>query len=191
MAAAQFLIAKYLPDVFRDEPRNIGVVLWSPYGVVARFVGENPEAPGEVDDAQIPPFIASPPTYKRWVKYWRRELDKSSIRPARGGPPVARTDPAFLSVVGQAGPSNYLLAGGGMLVDPVPAVELPAAVGYLFENYVAVPGHAPIEPVVRPGTQAEEWRALFDKLLDRQAARSRPKDPVLSEQAAESHRWGG
>jgi hypothetical protein len=136
----RFLIAKYVPDVFRNEPRNIGVVLWSPDGVAARFAGEKPDAPGEVDDAQIPPFVSSAEAYKQWVRYWRREMAKPAIRPATGGPLTPRGSPDWPGALRQAGLSNFLLADGGTLTEPVPNHELPQAVDYLFENCVAVAG---------------------------------------------------
>jgi hypothetical protein len=142
MESPRFLIAKYIPDVFRNEPRNIGVVLWSPDGILARFIGEKPDALGEVDDSQIPPFIASHTAYKQWVRYWRDSIAKESLRP-RGGSPAPRTSPAFLDALRQTGPSNYVLAGLSLIFSPVPAEELPQALDYLFENYVA---ERPVRP---------------------------------------------
>jgi hypothetical protein len=161
MDQPRFLIAKYVPDVFRNEPRNIGVVLWSPDGVAARFVGEKPDAPGEVDDARVPPFVSSAEAYKQWVRYWRREMAKPAIRPATGGPLTPRGSPVWLSALRQTGLSNFLLTDGGTLTEPIPDNELPQAVNYLFENYVAsaepIRSHSP-EPVATAPSQPTESR---------------------------------
>ena len=41
MNTPRYLLAKYIPDPLRMEPRNIGVVLWAEGNVAARFVGES------------------------------------------------------------------------------------------------------------------------------------------------------
>ena len=156
MDQPRFLIPKYVPDVFRNEPRNIGVVLWSPHGVGARFVGERPDTPGEVDTAEVPSFVASPDAYQQWVRYWRRELAKEAIRPAAGDAAVPRTAAQFLDVLGQAGPSNYLLANGGVLIDSVSEAELFQAVDDLFERCVAAGSAASPDNSVIPPTPLDE-----------------------------------
>jgi predicted RNA-binding protein with RPS1 domain len=100
----RFLIAKYVPDVFRNEPRNIGVVLWTPDGVAARFLGEKPDAPGEVDDADIPEFVNSKHAYKQWVRYWRRELGKPAV-----------SQLGDLNSLRTHQPSTYEMTTGGVL----------------------------------------------------------------------------
>jgi hypothetical protein len=166
----RFLIAKYVPDVFRNEPRNIGVVLWSPDGVAARFAGERADAPGEINDADVPPFVVSPVAYKQWVRYWRRELSSECVRPTAGGPPVGRSAPEYLDALRETGPGNYLLTDGGRFAEPVPAVELPQAVDYLFERYVAEPpplGPRPPAPEAEsrpewvPSKTVREWAARY------------------------------
>lgn len=120
----RFLIAKYIPDVFRNEPRNIGVVLWTPDGVVARFLGEKPDAPGEVDDAGIPEFVNSKHAYKQWVRYWRREL---------AGATAESTD--CLDSICRTGGGNYLLADGGVVSDFKPS-RMPDLLDRLFNQMV-------------------------------------------------------
>ena len=41
MNTPRYLLAKYIPDHLRMEPRNIGVVLWAEGNVTARFFGES------------------------------------------------------------------------------------------------------------------------------------------------------
>jgi hypothetical protein len=136
MDAPRFLVAKYVPDVFRNEPRNIGIILWAPEITLARFAGERIDSPGKVDDQDIPSFVASPEAYRQWVRYWRREVTKPVIRPATGGPGVPRTSPACLDALRQTGPGNFLLCDGGTFGDPIPISEIPAVADRLFAECV-------------------------------------------------------
>lgn len=49
MSSNRYFVAKYIPDLLRNEPRNFGVILWTPDGVAARFLAEERERPGEID----------------------------------------------------------------------------------------------------------------------------------------------
>jgi len=83
MNTTKYLLAKYIPDLHRFEPRNIGVIVWSPLGIEARFLAEYPNRPGEVDGRSIPGFVTSASAYKQWVRYWRDAISGTSIRPTR------------------------------------------------------------------------------------------------------------
>jgi len=144
MDTPRFLVAKYFPDLFRKEPRNIGVVLWSPEITLARFVGERPDTPGKVDEQEIPSFAASHEAYKQWVRYWQREIAKPVIRPATGGPLVGRTSAGYLEALRQTGPGNFLLCDGGTFGDPIPISEIRAVVDLLFAEYVGSARSAPL-----------------------------------------------
>jgi uncharacterized protein YuzE len=120
-AATRYLLAKYTPDLMRNEPRNVGVVAWSPEGVEARFLGETPGRPGEVGEGTVPPFARSASAYRQWVRYWRKEL-------AGGTPPPA------LALASP--PGNYVLAGGGFALGEVPPGGLPALADRLFAELV-------------------------------------------------------
>jgi hypothetical protein len=137
MNTAKYLIAKYVPDLMRGEPRNIGVVLWTPSGVRARFVAERPGKSGEVDGRSIPAFVASTSAFKQWVEYWQGEVGKASIMPLNGGPAVNSSDAAFLDVLAQSSKGSFVLAEGGLLLDPI-----------------------------RPGDEATALRDLFDALVE-------------------------
>ena len=52
-----YLVAKYISDLHRMEPRNIGIIVWTRSAVSARFVAERPNKPGEIDGRSIPPFV--------------------------------------------------------------------------------------------------------------------------------------
>lgn len=60
--SVRYLVAKYIPELLRNEPRNVGVIVWTPEKVDARFWGENGE--DNVDGRKIPEWVRSQTTYK-------------------------------------------------------------------------------------------------------------------------------
>jgi hypothetical protein len=75
----EWLVAKYIPDLRRREPRNIGVLLRTGDVSLARFVGER--SSGFVDGRYLRGRVADVATYKAWVEYWRHELgDEADLR---------------------------------------------------------------------------------------------------------------
>lgn len=64
-----WLLAKYVPDIARREPRNVGLFLYDGDELLkARFIGENDD---EVIDARVARFAKSSDNYKAWVRHWR------------------------------------------------------------------------------------------------------------------------
>ena len=144
MKTPRYLIAKYIPDLRRMEPRNIGVVVWAPGTVDARFVAEKPDHPGQLDGRSIPAFVTSPDAFRQWIASWRREMEKPEIEPVTGGARVARSSPEFLSALMSGNRGNYHLVEGGFLLDPLQPEELPALVDHLYATLVETTG--PEEP---------------------------------------------
>src|SRR5258708_5588363 len=144
MNTPRYLIAKYIPDLGRMEPRNVGGIVWSPTGVQARFLAEKDDRPGEVDGHSIPTFVTSAQAYRQWVQFWRRELARTETQPLRGRGPVSRCSPAFLDALLDTGRGNFVLAEGGILLDPVSAEVLPRVADHLFARLVDTAG--PEEP---------------------------------------------
>ena len=66
---AQYLVAKYVPDIRRMEPRNIGVFVWMPGAISARFL--QPDA--------VVPFVNEPETYNRWVRFWNEKIAQDEL----------------------------------------------------------------------------------------------------------------
>ena len=140
MKTPRYLIAKYIPDLGRMEPRNIGVVVWSPDGVEARFLAEKADRPGEVDGRSIPSFVTSTHAYKQWVQFWQSELARPELQPLRGKGGVARHLPEFLDVLRDTGRGDFVLAEGGFLLDPVPGEDLSRLADRLFVAMVDAAG---------------------------------------------------
>jgi hypothetical protein len=137
---AKYLLAKYIPDLHRREPRNIGVIVWSPDGVDARFLGEREKEPEVIDGRSVPSFVTSLNAYKQWVHYWRAEIEKPEINPVFGGEPVRKNLPAFTEVLKSANKGNFVLEDGGLLLDKLSSDELSQMVDNLFNVLVETNG---------------------------------------------------
>jgi hypothetical protein len=74
--SAQYWLARYVEDPFRNEPKNIGVIVHSGEVVAARFVGEGDD--NKLDGRSIKKF-AYPNVYTQWHDYWRSKLTPSEL----------------------------------------------------------------------------------------------------------------
>lgn len=100
---ARWLVAKYVPDLRRQEPRNIGVILQYSDAVLCRFRGQRLD--GTVDGRRLPRWIRSVTNYKGWTEYWNKT---ASTLAGEIGELVTR-DPS----------SEYFLdTGGELLASP-------------------------------------------------------------------------
>jgi hypothetical protein len=81
----RYLVAKYISDLQRMEPRNIGIVVCASGVTCARFLGEKPGRPGHVDGRKVPPFVTSVAAYKQWIEFWRGEFEDFPRRSSRAG----------------------------------------------------------------------------------------------------------
>lgn len=90
-----WFVVKYMPDLYRREPRNVGVVLLHQGHGFTRFLGQDPSS-GELipewPDQRVWPEQQAPPvqTYRSWIDYfshhaaqgtWERALDILSRQP--------------------------------------------------------------------------------------------------------------
>ncbi|MBL7261366.1 hypothetical protein [Paractinoplanes lichenicola] len=116
----EWMLAKYIPDVQRNEPVNVGVVLRYNDETLCKFVGEN--AAGNIDGRKTGTRFASPEAYKLWVKHWR-----SAIRNA----------PSFQKLSeSRRGGDNYYLEPGGQFMIGNPEAGPNALLAELFELLV-------------------------------------------------------
>ena len=128
----RYVVAKYVPELFRNEPRNVGVIVWTPHGKVdARFWGENG---GGIDGRKVPDWVKSKVTYKEWVHFWRTCLFQGQLKVK--GRSVRSSAARFLDVLAQTGDANYILGDGGKIAEEIDAVDLPALTSYLFDLLV-------------------------------------------------------
>lgn len=122
---SRYIVAKYVPDMRRMEPHNIGLFVWVDGRVVMRFLKEKDT-----------PFIDDQKNYQRWRDYWRGEIAKDSIAPIRG-PAVSKKEPEFMDVLRKTQEGNYLLSDGGRFSQPIGAAEIDDAANFLFRELIA------------------------------------------------------
>ncbi len=107
-----YLIAKYVDDLARNEPRNVGVIASDGAQIVARFDGEDDA--GKINLNRVRHRITGSRSYRAWVQYWRAVIDDPSVIGLDRA-----TSPAELLRLLAAEPSRdfYLEQGGSILLD--------------------------------------------------------------------------
>lgn len=107
-----YLIAKYVDDLARNEPRNVGVIASDGAQIVARFDGEDDA--GKINLSRVRHRITGSRSYRAWVQYWRAVIDDPSVIGLDRA-----TSPAELLRLLAAEPSRdfYLEQGGSILLD--------------------------------------------------------------------------
>jgi len=142
--SARYWIAQHVPDVFRNEPRNIGVLVESRGLTAARFHGET--ASGRLDGRSLKrlPF---PDVYRQWVDYWRGEL-------AAGA--AARLP--------ERGASSYRVFAGGEVTD-IGEDSPDVVAAYLYAKLVSEDARAasdgPAASDTKPTTLRREIHSAF------------------------------
>lgn len=136
--ALTWLVAKYVADLERNEPRNVGLVLYDGVEFLqARFLGENASDDGF--DARALKPMAAPKTYRAWVRYWR-----TKVREGHGTLVVPRTP----------GDSYFVAYGGSRLVGHV--ADASAFFDELYRRLVQPP------PTGQAGLESETAHVLRD-----------------------------
>ena len=164
MTNTRYLIAKYIPDLRRVEPRNVGVVVWSTCGVAGRFLAEKPGRPGEVDGRSIPPFVTSFDAYKQWIEFWQTQLQRPELTALDGAQRASRNSEQFLDVLQSYGKGNFVLADGGIVLDRVCEDDVGDLLDHLF--YLLVDAGSPEEP--RDPTLDELCEGVIEKTRARE-----------------------
>lgn len=93
---AHYWIAQHINDLFRNEPRNVGVFVRVGNQTAAKFFGE---VGGLIDGRKLKNF-PYPEVYRQWIQYWRNQLLKNN--------------PELL--VNTSGP-NYRVVEAGQITD--------------------------------------------------------------------------
>jgi len=127
-----YLVAKYVPDLTRREPRNVGVILHQAGQWAARFVGEDASQP--LDRRRLRQFN-SVETYAEWHRFWRDALEKGAFSTAAHRW-VEPSDVAFVDALRAASRDHFVLEYGQPLAIPCELGTPEAAVAYLFDCLV-------------------------------------------------------
>ena len=96
MSAPKYLVVKYIEDVWRMEPRNIGVIAWVNGDVVARFMQPAPK------------FIRDKRAYDDWLYLWEHKIAQDAIESADHTIKATKDSPDFLSVLKATGKDNVM-----------------------------------------------------------------------------------
>jgi hypothetical protein len=119
-----YLVAKYIPDILRQEPRNIGILLYWDGEWSAQF-DEDPENPAAASGA-----------FLEWKGFWRDCLEKG-VPPLRGGEYIAPDDGGFALALCQASRGNFALSPGLDIMYPAKVIDAKSAMRYLYNLIVA------------------------------------------------------
>jgi hypothetical protein len=123
MTAPRFLVAKYVPDLRRQEPRNIGVIAWSAGQVAFRFLEQ-------------PAFVKDRRAYRDWIDFWTSKLAQPGVSDRLRREAIPKSSPDYLDAFKTTARENYVLVNGGRLLDPVATGELGSLVDDLFQRVV-------------------------------------------------------
>lgn len=123
---SRFVLAKYVPDLDRMEPRNIGVVLWSKGKLCARFLPEDKAAS----------IVEEIDTYRRWVEFWSDTISGDSIEPRRG-PSVSTSSSTCVDALLSNQEGNFILVDAGEVMQRLRGREVAKATDFLFGELVA------------------------------------------------------
>jgi hypothetical protein len=92
--SARYWVAKYVDDPFRNEPRNVGVIVSTPDGLAARFAGERDDA--SMDRRRLGQRFKYADVYLQWVEFWREQVALENVA----------------EIVAAATPNYYVIVGG-------------------------------------------------------------------------------
>jgi hypothetical protein len=132
-----YLIAKYVDDLSRNEPRNVGIIVYDGTTALARFDGEG-DRPGKIDLRRVRSRVTGTQAYRAWVQYWRAALERpaevdGSLEGASSG------DRRVMEYLLERPSSDfYLERGGTILLDAEPR-ELELTLEDLFARLVREP----------------------------------------------------
>lgn len=129
---SHYVLAKYIPEVLRNEPRNFGVIVWTPWGLDARFLGEEN---GMLDGRKIPSWVQSRDAYREWVGSWRSALMRKRIN-GSNGLTITSEEIGFLDALIASGKDNYILSDKGFVLDTIGAEDVVPLLNFLFATLV-------------------------------------------------------
>jgi hypothetical protein len=131
MTAIRFLVAKYIADVQRMEPKNVGVIAWYNGIVDGRFAGES-------ENELKPPKIVAPEQRKGFVKAvqsWRLQFGKPQLPIGGGKDDVLRNSPEFLDALKLYSTRHFMIGEGGHVAAP-PSRTLKSVIDELFTQLI-------------------------------------------------------
>lgn len=132
----RFLVAKYIRDMHRLEPRNIGVVVWIDGILSARFLGEDTSSPGTVR-APRSLKVHDQEAYSEWIRHWREQMSLPALSINANGEQVSRESPKFVDALKNKSKLHFILVDAGFLRGKTDPKDIGDVVSDLFESLVA------------------------------------------------------
>ncbi|MCA1604536.1 MAG: hypothetical protein LC775_03435, partial [Acidobacteria bacterium] len=118
----EWYLVKYISDIFRDEPRNVGVILYGDHGGSAQFIGETDV--GTFDGRRAKGVVSSADTLKEWISYLRHHMEVGSFHEA-------------IDALRRRSLDNYRIERrGSLLVEPSSDDDLDRVTRELFNELV-------------------------------------------------------
>lgn len=74
---SSWYLVKFVPDLFRNEPENIGLIVVSHGDVASRFRGQ--DAAGRVDGRKLPRRFPPVDIYRGWIDYLLRVAERGEL----------------------------------------------------------------------------------------------------------------
>lgn len=152
MSNPRFLLAKYVADLSRMEPRNVGIFLWHKSTLASRFLGDD-----EV------PFVNDVDTYRQWIDAWSAVATDGTIE-CIPGEPVSISKEACIDALLTHQEGNYVLVDAGFVPKTLTKKEMPLAVDYLFDQLVA---HAQSKTSTTGSSGQNSLASVCDSLLEK------------------------
>ena len=112
----KYAIFKYVPNIRRMEPRNIGLLLCDKSRVWLQFLGEN--------GSEEPKFVNNLPIYHQWVKFWKKEVDQE------------KNNEDLITLLTHWNKGSFYIQESGRIIDLVSDEDLPLIGIDLFEKLV-------------------------------------------------------
>jgi len=128
MKYPEFILAKYVPNLSRMEPRNIGIFLWWKGTLCAKFL-DDIEAIRKKDRA----------SYREFVSDWNRMIDNKAIETVRGKV-VPTSSPLCLKTILENEEDSFLFVDAGHVSSAIKKSEIEEVTAKLFSDLVAPHG---------------------------------------------------
>lgn len=108
-----YYLVRHVPDILRNEPRNVGVILALGDELAARFVGE--ASAGSLDLRRVSPgLVPDRQLYFEWHNYWRTKLAPT---------PRMSPWPVMEELLRSSTPAYFVTAGGDWHEDSDASIE--------------------------------------------------------------------
>lgn len=131
-----YLLAKYVDNLARNEPTNVGVIVYDGTDALARFDGENDQA--KIDLRRVRNRVTSTASYRSWVDYWRAALADPCVLD-NGFRGVAAGDQRVIDTLIATPSRDFYLEMGGAILHDADAPSLRATLDDLFRRLVRQP----------------------------------------------------